>query len=112
VTAVSNLAQWAAIVAFLVPIVVSFLNQTGWPSWLKATVFFAVSLVAAAGTAYFEGDFSGKRFLDAALIIVAAGAAFYHGWWKPSGIAPLIEQKTNLPTSNVPPPAPTAGARR
>ena len=56
--------------------------------------FFAVSLVAAGGTAYFQGDLTGKRFLDAALVIVPAAAAFYHGWWKPSGVAPAIEEST------------------
>lgn len=92
----SNLAQWAAIVAFFVPIVTAVLVQTKWSPRIKAVVFFAVSLIAAGGTAYFQGDFTGKRFLDAALIVVAAGAAFYHGFWKPTAVAPTIEHKTNL----------------
>jgi len=66
----SNLAQWSAIVAFFVPIVMALLNQTGWPAQLKAVLFFAVSLVAAGGTAYFQGDLTGKRWLDSALIVV------------------------------------------
>lgn len=91
----SNLAQWATIVAFFVPIVVAFLNQKRWTAQTKAVVFFVVSLIAAGGTAFFQGDLTGRRWLDAALIIVAAGAAFYHGFWKPTGVAPEIEERTS-----------------
>lgn len=92
----SNLTLWASIVAFFVPVVLSLLNQSKWSPQFKAVVFFVVSLVAAAGTAYFQGDLTGKRWVEAALIIIAAGAAFYHGWWKPSGIAPGLERSTDL----------------
>jgi hypothetical protein len=92
----SNFQQWSLIVAFFVPPVVALVNQSKWPSKLKAVVFFAISLLAAAGTAYFQGDLTGKRFLDAALIIVAAAAAFYHGLWKPTEVAPAIETKTDV----------------
>ncbi len=92
----TNLQQWSLIVAFFVPPVVALVNQQSWSSKLKAVVFFGVSLVAAAGTAYFQGDLTGKRFLDAALLIVAAGAAYYHGLWKPTDVAPTIEKSTSV----------------
>jgi hypothetical protein len=91
----SNLAQWSAIVAFFVPPAVALVNQQHWSSKLKAVMFFGLSLLAAAGTAYFQGDFTGKRFLDSALIVVAAAAAYYHGLWKPTNIAPTIEAATS-----------------
>lgn len=92
----SNLVQWSAIVAFFVPLVVAFLNQQKWSPQMKAIVFFVVSVVAAGGTAYFQGDLTGRRWLDSALVIVPAAAAFYHGWWKPNGVAPEIEKSTSL----------------
>lgn len=95
----SNLQQWSLIVAFFVPPVVALINQQQWSSRLKAVVFFAVSLLAAAGTAYFQGDLTGKRFLDSALVIVAAAAAYYHGLWKPTDVAPTIEKATSVPES-------------
>lgn len=92
----SNLVQWSAIVAFFIPIVMSLLNQSKWSAQLKAVLFFGVSLIAAAGTAYFQGDLTGKRWLDSALVIVPAAAAFYHGFWKPNGVAPALETSTDL----------------
>ena len=89
-----NLAQWSAIVAFFVPPVVAIINRVAWPAQAKAAVFFAVSLVAAGGTAYFQGDLTGKRWLDSALLIVAAAAAYYHGLFKPTGVADVVEKAT------------------
>jgi hypothetical protein len=92
----SNLVQWSAIVAFFIPILLSLLNQAKFSKELKAVIFFAVSLVAAGGTAYFQGDLTGRRWLDSALVIVPAAAAFYHGFWKPSSIAPKLEEISNF----------------
>lgn len=93
----SNLVQWSAIVAFFVPPVVALVNQQKWSSKAKAAVFFTVSVIAAGGTSYFQGDLTGKRWLDSALVIVAAGTAFYHGLWKPTNVAPTIEASTSAP---------------
>lgn len=90
----SNLAQWSALVAFFLPLLVAVVNRQAWSSAMKSITFFAASLIAAAGTAYFQGDLTGKRWLDSALIIVAAGTAFYHGLWKPTKVAPEIEAAT------------------
>lgn len=90
----SNFTQWALIVAFFVPIAVAAINREKWSARVKAVVFFVVSLVAAAGTAYFQGDLTGKRFLDAALLIVAAAAAFYKGLHKPVGTTDAVEKAT------------------
>ncbi len=89
-----NLAQWSAIVAFFVPLAVAVINRTAWIAQYKAVTFFAVSLVAAAGTAYFQGDLTGKRWLDSALLIVAAAAAYYHGLLRPVGVTDALEKAT------------------
>lgn len=93
----SNLVQWSATVAILVPIIVALLNQRNWSPQVKAFVFVVVSIIAAAITAYFQGDLTGHRWFESALVIVPAAAAFYHGFWKPSGIAPGIEKATSAP---------------
>lgn len=90
----SNLQLWSLIVAFFVPPVVAVINRAAWPKHVKAIVFFLVSVLAAGGTAFFQGDLTGKRWLEAALVIVAAAAAYYHGLWKPTDVAPKIEEAT------------------
>lgn len=94
-----NLLHWSFIVAFAVPPVVAIINQSKWHQHVKVLVFLIVSLLASAGTVYFQGDLTGKRFLDAALIIVAAAAAYYKGLFKPSGVTDTIENATNLSDS-------------
>jgi len=98
----SNLVQWSAIVAFIIPLLMALLKQTQWPAHVKAALFFGVSLIAAGGTAYFQGELTGKRWLDSALIIVPAAAAFYHGFWKPVGIAPKLEEVTTISSGSTP----------
>lgn len=92
----SNLQMWALIVGFFMPVVLSIIVQTGWSTQIQAVLTFLASLVAGAGTAYFQGDLTGKRFVEASLVVLVTAVATYHGSWKPSGIAPAIEAKTNL----------------
>jgi len=90
----SNLALWASLVAIGVPFVVAIVNREKWASRTKAVVFVAVSVVAAAGTAYFQGDLTGKRWLEAGIVIVVAAAAFYRGVFKPTGVTDAVEKAT------------------
>ena len=92
----SNLEMWALIVGFFLPIVIAFLVQSGWSQRLQAVAAFVVCAVAAAGTAYFQGDLTGRRFVEAGLVILVTTIATYKGFWKPTGVAPGIEEKTNL----------------
>lgn len=92
----SNLTLWAGVVAFFIPLLLAFLNQSHWSKLIKGLTFFVASMIAAAGTAYFQGDLTGKRFIDAALIILAGGIVFYQGFWKSSTIAPLVERLTTF----------------
>lgn len=92
----SNLVYWSMIVAFFVPPVVAVIVQSKWAKEVKAVLFFLISLVAAAGTAYFQGDLTGRRWVEASLIIVAGAAAFYHGLFKPTGVTDTIESATNV----------------
>lgn len=92
----SNLELWALVVGFFLPPVLALLQQTSWTAPVKAIVAFLASLVAGAGTAYFQGDLTGRRFVEASLVVLVAAIATYHGLWRPSTIAPKIEEKTSL----------------
>ena len=92
----SNLEMWALIVGFLLPPALSFVMQSGWSQRLQAIVAFAACAIAGAGTAYFQGELTGERFVEAGLVILVATIATYKGFWKPTGISPSIEVKTNV----------------
>lgn len=90
----TNLQMWSLIVGTLLPLVVAVVQRRTWPDWLRSAIMVAVSALAAAGTAYFQGDLTGRRFVEAGLVIIVATIATYQGLWKPTGVAPAIEAKT------------------
>lgn len=92
----SNLEMWALIVGFLLPPALSFVIQTGWSQRLQSIVAFAAAAVAAAGTAYFQGDLTGRRFVESGLVVLVTTIATYKGFWKPTGVAPAIQTKTDV----------------
>jgi hypothetical protein len=93
---VSNLQMWSLIVGFLTPPVLAIIQQGGWSKRVRAVVAFAAAMVAGAGTAYFQGDLTGRRFVEAALVVLVATIAAYQGFWKPTDVAPTIEKMTDL----------------
>ena len=92
----TDIQMYALIVGFLLPPALSVLIQSGWSDRVKAVVAFVACAVAGAGTAYLQGDLTGKRFISAGLIILTTGLATYRNFWKPTGISPKIEEATNL----------------
>lgn len=87
--------MWSLIVGFFMPPVQAVIQQTGWSSRLRAVVNFVACAVAGAGVAFFQGDFTGKRFVESALVVLVTTIAVYKGTWKSTGIAPAIEEATS-----------------
>jgi|SRR4029079_8456219 len=98
----SNLEMWSLIVGFFLPLAIAFVMQQHWHEQLKAVVGFVICAIAGAGTAYFQGEFTGRRFIEAGLVILVTAMATYRNFWKPTGVAPTIENKTTFTS----PPAP------
>lgn len=92
----SNFQMWSLIVGFALPPVLSVIMQSGWSQRLQAIVAFAACAVAGAGVAYFQGDLTGERFVEAGLVVLVTAVATYRNFWKPTGISPAIETKTNV----------------
>lgn len=96
----SNLEMWSLVVGFLLPPALAIVMQTKWPTQFQAIVAFVACAIAGAGVAYFQGDLTGKRWVEAALTVLVASIATYHGFWKPTKVAPAIEEKTSLDDSS------------
>ena len=92
----TNLMMWSLIVGFFMPPVQAIIQQTTWSSQLRAGVNFVACAVAGIGVAYFQGDFTGRRFIESALVILVTTIAVYKGTWKPFGVAPAIEKATSF----------------
>lgn len=91
----TNLVLWSTLVGFFAPPILAVIQQAKWSNRVRASVTFAAAVVAGAGTAYFQGDLTGRRFVEAGMVILVAGISTYHGFWKPTGIAPGVENVTS-----------------
>ena len=92
----SNLEMWALIVGFVLPPVLSVVQQSSWSPRLRAVMAFIACALAGAGVAYFQGDLTGRRFVEAGLVVLVTALATYRNFWKPTGISPAVEVKTNV----------------
>lgn len=92
----SNLLMWSLVIGFFMPPVQSVIQQTKWSARFRALVNFLACAIAGAGIAYFQGDFSDRRFVESSLVVLVTAISVYSGTWKPSGISPTIEKATSL----------------
>jgi hypothetical protein len=101
-----NLELASGLVGILLPGLMAIVNQPGWPSWLKSLLTFLASLAVAAITVAVQGDgdaWSTDRWLGSVLTILTVALATYHGLWKPTGVAPAINERTNVDRLSLPP---------
>lgn len=97
-------ASWALILGVLSPLLISVVQQPRWSDSVRAFLTLVFSVVIGVVTVLANGgleDVSGVLGIIA-LVLVAANTA-YRNFWKPTGIAPGIEQATS--------PKPKAGHR-
>lgn len=92
-----NIEEWSTIVGFLMPALVSVINQVHWLSWQKALVALLASVVGGTVTALLNHNFTGASWVTAIAIVFGSSQLFYHTWFKNSGISAAIEKKVNLP---------------
>lgn len=86
------------------PPLVAIIQQPRWSNTIRSLVMAISSIVIGAGTAFFENDqvFKGRSVVESILVVAVAAIAAYHGFWKPTGIAPAIERATSTqPVSTV-----------
>ncbi len=90
-----DLIMWSALVGALLPPVVAIINQPRWPAWLKGAVAVGTSVVVGGVTAALQGDLTGRSWVSSALIVATLAIGSYHQLWKPSTIAPKVEEATS-----------------
>jgi hypothetical protein len=93
----ASIQAWQMILAFVLPLVIAVIVRQQWSRTAKSICMFAVSFVATLGTMYLNGalnDVSAQTFVARFLTVVVATIAFYNGIWKPTGVAPAVEERT------------------
>ncbi len=92
----SSQQEAAVIVGFFLPLVLAVPIQSSWPDWAKS--LFSVGCYAAAGAivALAAGTLTGQTFWEATLTVLTLGVVGYQGVWKPTNIAPRLQQATDV----------------
>ena len=101
--------QWALLVGFLMPLLLSVIQQPGWSKPVRAIVMFIVCIVGGLITVWVAtpGGLSGSSthgIIGVCLTVALAAVAFYEKFWKPTGVAPAIEAATSPGGSATPAP--------
>ena len=92
-----NAALWALAVGFFSPPVIAVIQQSKWSPRVQSLVAFAFYLAVAAVTAWLAGLFTPGGYVRLALLVFLSGASSYTAFWKPTGVAPAIENVTPPP---------------
>jgi hypothetical protein len=85
------------IVGSVLPNLIAVFVQPGWKSEVRGLVTFAICAAAGTVIAWLQGDLSSATDIGAAIVsVLVTSQVLYATLWKPSGIAPAIEQKSSL----------------
>lgn len=95
VRAIATLLVQAGLVSLVMPLLVAVVVQSTWPRRAKEIVAIATSLGAAALTVMATGG-EARSFVIMAPLIAFGTQEMYRRFWKPSGIAPWIEDVTTV----------------
>lgn len=82
----ANVAMWAAIVGFFLPLGIALVQQPKWGDTTRALVAFGIVLVAAFGTVYFQGKLDFQNWATSFLLIMTESIALYKGFWQKIGV--------------------------
>lgn len=88
--------QWAVIVGFFLPLLLSVILQAKWSTALKSVVSFAVVMAATAITAWVEGKVDSANLLSTFFYVLTATIASFKALWQPTGVAQALEKATSF----------------
>lgn len=93
--ATSYVDKWDEIVAILLPLVIASVVKESWASLKKAWIMFGIVAVFAFIRVVIEGDFAVGDMAKTAIETLTLTVGSYLVFWKPLGIADLVEKKVN-----------------
>jgi len=97
-----NLIWISGVIGFLLPHVAAIIIQSHWKESFKSGLVFLLGCVAAVITCWAKGTLNFSDWVASAGTIFVVARTSYAGLWRPTGIAPAIEAKTNAGTTGTP----------
>lgn len=91
-----NMTLFMAVLGWLVPMLVSIVNQRGWSSTTKGVIAAVVSIITATVATMLSGNWDNSDMVRNILIVLTLSQVSYATFWKPSNIAPEIEEGTSV----------------
>jgi high-affinity Fe2+/Pb2+ permease len=95
----TDLQLYSALVGLLLPLLTAIVVQQDWSTALKAIANAALSFVAAVVLTYTQGDLDGdhiRQLFMSFMLVFVPSLATYLGFWKPSAVAPKLNNATNF----------------
>lgn len=97
----TDVGMWEVVVGFLsATFVLPVIQQPSWSERGRALVTFVWSVLVGLGTVFFTDGFrdvdTPREVAASILLVLVSAVASYHGFAKPTGIAPAIERATAL----------------
>ncbi len=86
----TDAAMWAVIVGFVSPLVLNFIINATWASWVKALVAFGFSAVIGTVTAIIAGAYEGLGIPSTILLTAVVAITSYQSFWKQ--VAPNLQR--------------------
>ena len=96
----SDYQMLSLLIGFVLPLVISVIQQPSWSKPLRAWVTLAVCVITGFLIVYTTGQLNGKSLVTSILIVLVAALATYSKFWKPSSLSPVIEQRTAISSKN------------
>lgn len=90
-----NMSMYMAVIGWLVPMLISIINQRGWSSEVRGFIAAVVSIATATFGTILSGNWDGEDMTRNILIVLTLSQVSYQTFWKPSKLAPDIEVKTS-----------------
>ncbi len=100
-TALLNLLVASGIAGSVLPVLIAIVTQQHWSPRVKGLVTATLSLLAGLVAAWQQGQFGHGWQVAAAVVFLTASSA-YAAFWKPTGLAPLIEELTTFSRKGLP----------
>lgn len=85
-----------AVGGIAMPFFIALVNQSTWSPKLRGLVAFGLCLGAAALLAALHGTLTVDHWRDSAIPVTGAALVMYHALWKPSDLAPAVEEATTF----------------